>query len=39
MTPLHVSAEKGRYRIVEYLVGIRAGIGAVDNDGVGTCDD
>ena len=35
MTPLHVAAESGRFRIVEYLIDLGAEINAEDNDGVG----
>lgn len=39
MTPLHIAAERGRYRTVEYLVGKGAHISAEDNDRVGAiCD-
>ena len=38
MTPLHIAAEKGRYRIVKYLVDIPAKISTEDHDGVGTHD-
>ena len=38
MTPLHIAAEKGRYRIVEYLVDKTAKISTEDHDGVGTHD-
>ena len=34
MTPLHLAAERGRYRVVEYLIDLRAEISAEDNDGV-----
>ena len=37
MTPLHVAAERGRFYIVEYLVGKEAGkevINIQDNEGV-----
>ena len=36
MTPLHVAAERGHDRIVEYLIDVGAKISAKDNDGVGT---
>lgn len=35
MTPLHVAAERGHDRIVEYLIDLGAKINAEDNDGVG----
>ena len=35
MTPLHVAAKSGRFRIVEYLIDLGAEINAEDNDGVG----
>ena len=38
MTPLHIAAEKGRYRMVKYLVGITPNISTEDHDGVGACD-
>lgn len=38
MTPLHVAAEKGHDRIVEYLIDLGAEINAEDNDGVGILD-
>ena len=34
MTPLHVAAERGRYRVVEYLIDLQTEISAEDNDGV-----
>ena len=34
MTPLHVGAKRGRFRVVEYLIDLRTEIGAEDNDGV-----
>ena len=34
MTPLHVGAKRGRFRVVEYLIDLRTEIGAKDNDGV-----
>lgn len=38
MTPLHIAAEKGRYRMVKYLFGKMDEISTEDHDGVGTCD-
>ena len=38
MTPLHIAAEKGRYRIVKYLLGKTDKISTEDDDGVGTRD-
>ena len=35
MTPLHVAAEKGRYRTVEELIDLGAEISTEDNDEVG----
>ena len=35
MVPLHIAAEKGRYKIVECLVGGRADINIQDVKGVG----
>ena len=38
MTPLHIAAEKGRFRMVKYLFGKMDEISTEDHDGVGTCD-
>ena len=37
MTPLHAAAERGRFRIVKYLIDKEAEINAENNDGVGIC--
>ena len=36
MTPLHVAAERGRYREVEYLIDVGAEISTKDNNWVRT---
>ena len=38
MTPLHVAAEKGYIKIVDYLVGEGAYIDVQDDNGVTICD-
>ena len=38
ITPLHVAAKRGRYRIVESLIDLGAEINAEDNDGVSILD-
>ena len=38
MTPLHVAAERGYVKIVDYLVGKGADIGIKDENGVIICD-
>ena len=38
MTPLHVAAERGYVKIVDYLLGKGADIGIQDKNGVTICD-
>ena len=38
MTPLHVAAKSGRFKIVEYLVDEGANISTKDSDGVSICE-
>ena len=38
MTPLHVAAEKGHLKIVEYLADQEVDINIQDHYGVGICD-
>ena len=41
MTPLHLAAERGRFKIVEYFTGLAekgADVNIQDNNGVSICD-
>ena len=38
MTPLHVAAERGHFKIVQFLVGEGADVNTKDNSGVNLCE-